>query len=190
MKLSSLAFSCLLVILFALMTAPVSAAPSQGTTAVMGNVATYVSIIPTSNGITLNLVPEATATDATLYLDVVANNAFSITAKEDTGRTEHIGYMQQYTRTSGEWGTSVLASPITLTGTTVADTTVKSLSSPLKASGETFYEGAKPVSGTTVGSTGHLGPNTFSQPVATTDEHLTGEHDVYRTAVTFTISAS
>ena len=184
MKMRLLVIGSLLVILLALMTAPVSAAPT-GTTAVTGNPSSYVAISLNQSSIYMPLDPTTSpVSNATLGITVTSNKAFSVVVSDTTGRgVGDQGFMGNYTGGYvGSPSNTKLGSAIQLAGTTSGTTSAVTVTPPIDVGGKPLY------SGTAAVNSQLLTPNTFSQVVTVTDVVLPGSN-TYRIDLTFTISA-
>jgi len=121
MKTRLLVIGCLLVIVAALITVPVSAAGP--TTAITGNPSSYISISLNENAVGLGstpgvLVPNQANTNTTLNATVTANNGFTIMVK-DLNVNSSYGYMRPYNFTTGydASNTTTLADPLGVAAT-------------------------------------------------------------------------
>jgi hypothetical protein len=187
MKLRGLLIVCLLGIVFALMTAPVSAASASS--AILGSIPQAVSISVTNPAAgTLN--PGATATFSPT-ITATSNTGFGITVADQTGRAaSYLGNMSAVTLAAPTvyMGTaSSLMTPISVAGTAqtapvINAYTVGGTTSRISATPQTIYDSTSAISSYPL-------PLTISQPVLTTDVVLPTTQE-YRIDLTFIITSA
>jgi hypothetical protein len=146
MKTKVLILVGILIIAFAGIVAPVSAA-TTGPVAVTGTVPEYISISAAPATINLDLQPNAVASSSALVLTVSRNNPYVVTVADNTGRSGalagDLANMQSYSG-SAYTATPKLANPLHLSGTTTGTNSVHALSFPITTA-QTFYDGSAAV---------------------------------------------
>jgi autotransporter-associated beta strand protein len=142
-----------------------------------------VAISLNQTSIYLPLAAGSTATNRSLGITVSTNAPFTISVADNTGRTEHQGYMGSYTSGTYDVSGAVLTSPLGLAGTANGTTTVQAVSPPITTTPQLLYAGSAAVTSQL------LAPNTFSQPVVMKDPSLP-YGSAYRTDLIFTIAAA
>ena len=174
MKVRLIGFVGILVIVAALIAAPVSAGSTTGTSAVTGNPSSYASITLNETTVVLGpggiMPPGASSSNQSLGINVTCNEHYTITVADNTERiAAEQGYMGNYTST---WATpsygnatvsglnTTLTAPIQEAGTTNATASVTgSTITPPITTGSTLYSSTQPSNNLI------LAPNTFTQPV-------------------------
>ena len=193
MKVRLIGFVGILVIVAALIAAPVSAGGStSGSSAVLGNPSSYASIALNSTTVVLGpggvMPPGASSSNQSLGINVTCNERYTITVADNTGRpAATLGYMGNYT--SPIYGNSTvtglnttLTAPLQSAGTTNATASVTgSTITPPITTGSTLYSSAQPSNNLI------LAPNTFTQPVTYYDPVLPTS-STYRIDLLFTLT--
>ena len=185
MKTRALIIGFLLVIIVALMTAPVLAL-TTGSTALTGNPSAYVAITVSPDTIPLTLDPGSSATNNSLQINLTSNKACTVSVADNTFRAGgDLGYMGNFTTfyNASPLNTK-LAAPIELVGDTIppAGVTVSALTFPISTA-QTLFTGIAGLNNV------NCNTNTFTQPVAYADLVLPAGSS-YKIDLTFTIAAS
>lgn len=189
MKVRFMGIIGLLVIVVAMITAPVLALTATGTSAVTGNPSSYASITLSLPSVALGstpgtMTPGISSTNSSLDINVTCNEAFTISIADSTSRGSHLGYMGNYTSSAYDAYPvdTTLVAPLQLVGTNNATTTANSVTAPISTA-QTLYTGAQPVHDAV------LAPNIFTQPVAYYDPVLPAG-STYRIDYLFTLTVT
>ena len=194
MKVRLIGFVGILVIVAALIAAPVSAGSSiSGTSAVTGNPSSYASITLNETTVVLGpggiMPPGASSSNQSLGINVTCNEHYTITVADNTERIAASMGIWEITQATPIYGNATvtglnttLTAPIQLAGTTNATASVTgSTITPPITTGSTLYSSTQPSNNLI------LAPNTFTQPVTYYDPVLPSG-STYRIDLLFTLT--